>query len=156
MDRRIDTIFLLCLGSAVEATQFHQCYGHGEHRYCRFFFTFIGLHNLQICGLQELIINPFQVSSWLTYGLKTVKFWWYNSVQMFEPFQDWTPHLFGTVSLSWFVIKSIFKTYSFNLFWTKPLRRKKILGKIWIFAKVIFNFSAEIGFFRLTWRVTLL
>ena len=33
---------------------------------------------------------------------------------------------------------------------------KKFRGKIWIFEKVIFNFSAEIGFFGLTWRVTLL
>ena len=33
---------------------------------------------------------------------------------------------------------------------------KKFGGKIWIFEKVIFNFSAEIGFFGLTWRVTLL
>ena len=33
---------------------------------------------------------------------------------------------------------------------------KKFWGKIWIFEKVIFNFSAEFGFFWLTWRVTLL
>ena len=33
---------------------------------------------------------------------------------------------------------------------------KKFRGKIWIFEKVSFNFSAEIGFFELTWRVTLL
>ena len=33
---------------------------------------------------------------------------------------------------------------------------KKIQGIIWIFEKVIFNFYAEIGFFGLTWRVTLL
>ena len=34
---------------------------------------------------------------------------------------------------------------------------KKFQAKIWIFAQVIFNFSSdEIGFFGLTWRVTLL
>ena len=33
---------------------------------------------------------------------------------------------------------------------------KKFWGKIWIFSQVIFNFYAEIGFFGLTWRVTLL
>ena len=49
----------------------------------------------------------------------------YNRVQMFEPFQDRNPHFFGTVSLIWFVMKFISKTCSFNLFWTKPLRKKK-------------------------------
>ena len=73
---------------------------------------------------------------------------------MFEPFQDRNQHFFGTVSLSWIVMKSISKTYSFNLLWTKPLR-KKFWAKIWIFAKVFFfDFFAEIGFFGLTWRVT--
>ena len=33
---------------------------------------------------------------------------------------------------------------------------KKFRGKIWIFEKVTFKISAEIGFFGLTWRVTLL
>ena len=47
---------------------------------------------------------------------------------MFEPFRVRNPHFFGTVSLSWFFMKSISKTYSFNLFWTKPLR-KKISGQ---------------------------
>ena len=46
----------------------------------------------------------------------------YDKVQMFDPFQDRNPHFFGTVSLSWFVMKSISKTYSFNLFWSKPLQ----------------------------------
>ena len=63
----------------------------------------------------------------------------YNSVQMFEPFQDRNPHLFGTVSLSWIVMKSILKTYSFNLFWTKPLR-KKIPGQNLDFWKSNFQF----------------
>ena len=58
-------------------------------------------------------------------------------VQMFEPFQDWNPHFFGTVSLSWFVMKSISKTYSFNLFWSKPLRK--------IFLEDIFQFLQVFG-----------
>ena len=33
---------------------------------------------------------------------------------------------------------------------------KKFRGKIWIFEKVTLKISAEIGFFGLTWRVTLL
>ena len=44
------------------------------------------------------------------------------------------------------------ETYTFNFFIAKPLR-KKIGGQIWIFVEVIFNFSSEIGFFELTWRV---
>ena len=60
---------------------------------------------------------------------------------MFDPFQDRNQHLFGTVSLRLFVMKSISKTYSFNWFWTKPR------GKICILAKVIFNFCAKIVFF---------
>ena len=35
--------------------------------------------------------------------------------------------------------------YSFNLIWTKPLR-KKFGGKIWIFAKVILKKSLKLGF----------
>ena len=41
---------------------------------------------------------------------------------MFEPFQERNPHFFETISLSWFVMKSILKTYSFNCFLTKSLR----------------------------------
>ena len=58
---------------------------------------------------------------------------------MFEPFQDWNPHFFGTSSLSWFVMKFILKTYSFNLFWTKPLR-KKISGQNLDCCKSYFQF----------------
>ena len=57
---------------------------------------------------------------------------------MFEPFQDRNPHFFGTVSLSWFVMTSISKMYSFNLFWAKPLR-KKIWGKNLDFWKSYFQ-----------------
>ena len=32
----------------------------------------------------------------------------YNSVQMFESFQNLNPHFFGTISLRWFVMKFIF------------------------------------------------
>ena len=54
----------------------------------------------------------------------------YNSVQMFEPFQHRNPHFFGKVSLSWFVMKYILKTYSFNLFWTKPLRKNFFMSDL--------------------------
>ena len=73
--------------------------------------------------------------------------WLYNSVQMFEPFQDRNPHFFQTVSLSWIVMKSISKTYSFNLFWTQPLR-KKILGQNLEFWKSYFQFLRWNWFFR--------
>ena len=63
----------------------------------------------------------------------------WNSVQMFEPFQDRNPHFFGTVSLSWLFMKSISKTYSLNLFLTKPLR-KKFLGQKLDFWKSYFQF----------------
>ena len=46
---------------------------------------------------------------------------------MFEPFQDRNPHFFGTVSLSWFVMKSISKTYSFNLW---PCGHKFLVFKV--------------------------
>ena len=36
--------------------------------------------------------------------------------------QDRNQHLFGTISLSWFFMKSIPKVYHFNLFLTKSLR----------------------------------
>ena len=66
---------------------------------------------------------------------------------MFEPFQDRNPHFFGTVSLSWFVMKSISKTYSFNLFWTKPLR-KKVFGQNLDSCKSYFQFLRWNWFFR--------
>ena len=63
----------------------------------------------------------------------------YNSVQMFEAFQDRNPHFFGTVSLSWIVMNIISKTYSFSLYWTKPLR-KIFLGQNLDFWKSYFLF----------------
>ena len=63
---------------------------------------------------------------------------------MFEPFQNRKPHFFGTVSLSWIVMKSILKTYTFSFFWTKPLR-KKIWGLNLYFWKIYFQFL------RLNW-----
>ena len=47
----------------------------------------------------------------------------HNSVQMFEPFQDRNQHFFGSIRVSWLVMKSIPKTFSFNLFLTKSLRK---------------------------------
>ena len=79
----------------------------------------------------------------------------YNSGQMFEPFQDRNPHFFGTVSLSWNVIKFIFKRIA-SIYFGPNHSGKKFRAEIWIFEKVIFFFSAEIWFFGLTWRVTLL
>ena len=61
---------------------------------------------------------------------------------MFEPFQDQNQNFFGTVHLSWFVMKSISKTYRFNLFWTKPLR-KKLLGPNLDFCKSYFRTNME-------------
>ena len=58
---------------------------------------------------------------------------------MFEPFQERNPHFCGTVSLSSFVMKSISKMYSLNLFWTKPLRNK-ISGQNLDFCKSYFQF----------------
>ena len=54
----------------------------------------------------------------------------YNSVQMFEPFQDWNPHFFGTISLTWFVTKSIPQMYDVNLFLTKSLRKTFLTGNL--------------------------
>ena len=71
----------------------------------------------------------------------------YNSAQMFEPFQDQNQHLFGTGSLSWFVMKSISTTYRFHLFWTKPLR-KKMWGQNLDFSKSNFQFLRWIWVFR--------
>ena len=75
---------------------------------------------------------------------------------MFEPFQDRNPHFFGTVSLSWFVMKSISKTYSFNLFWSKSLRKSFFGGHFSIFAGFWNKFTFKIGCFTLTFRVKLL
>ena len=50
---------------------------------------------------------------------------------MFEPFQDGNQHFFGTISLSWFVMKSIPKTYSFNWFLTKSLRETFLNGNLY-------------------------
>ena len=60
--------------------------------------------------------------------------------------------------------QSVWAELSWNPFWKRiasicfgPNHSGKIFwGKIWIFEKVIFNFSAKIGFFGLTWRVMLL
>ena len=93
-------------------------------------------------GLQRFSRNfnqPYHIIPYHTIPYHTIFI--LNSVQMFEPFQDRNQHFLETVSLTYFVMKSFSKTYSFNLFWTKPFR-KTILGKIWIFAKVISNFSA--------------
>ena len=78
-----------------------------------------------------------QVESW--WSLDLLMSFSYNSVQMFEPFQDRNQHFFGTVSLSWIVMKFISKTYSFNLFWIKPLR-KNISGQNLDFWKSYFLF----------------
>ena len=44
-------------------------------------------------------------------------------------------------------MKSILKADSFNLFWTKPLRKVNFEAKFGFLKKKNFNFSAEIGFF---------
>ena len=71
---------------------------------------------------------------------------------MFEPVQDQNPQLFGTVSLSRIVMKSICKRIASICFGPNH-SGKEFRGKIWIFEKLIFDFSAEIGFFGLIWRV---
>ena len=79
----------------------------------------------------------------------------YNSVQMFEPFWDGNPHSFGKISVSLFFMWDFQKRIRSISLWPNHWG-KKILRKIWIFVEVIFNFSSEIGFFGLTWRVPLL
>ena len=55
------------------------------------------------------------------------------------PFQDQNPHFFGKVSLSWIVLKSISKTYSFN-FCLDQTTQEKNLGQNLDFWKSYFQF----------------
>ena len=68
-----------------------------------------------------LMLSLLCTVSWYTMRC-TIPISAHNSFQMFEPFQNRKPHFFGTINLSWFVMKSIPKMYSFNLFLTKSLR----------------------------------
>ena len=79
----------------------------------------------------------------------------YNSVQMFEPFQDQTPHFFGKIILSWFVMQDFQKLIGSKVLW--PNHSGTIFqGKVWIFVEVTFFNPSEIRILGLTWRVTLL
>ena len=41
------------------------------------FYIFLTWHDPEAQGVQELILDLFRVHSWLTYGWKSVQFWWY-------------------------------------------------------------------------------
>ena len=42
-----------------------------------FFLIFLAWHDPETQGVQELILDLFKVHSWLTYGWRSVRFWWY-------------------------------------------------------------------------------
>ena len=42
-----------------------------------FFWICLAWHDPETQGVQELILDLFKVYSWLTYGWKSVRFWWY-------------------------------------------------------------------------------
>ena len=65
---------------------------------------------------------------------------------MIESFKDWNPHFFVTISLSWFVMKSLAKTYSFNFFLTTLVRDKNVKWKFWFLWK-LFSISPLISGF---------
>ena len=62
------------------------------------------------------------------------------------------------IGINIYLEQSVWADLPWNPF-QKPIAsnhsRKNCQGNIWILAKVIFNFSAKIRFFGLTWRVTL-
>ena len=58
-------------------TQFSQRYRQIKDRRPNFFGIFLAWHDRETRGVQELILSLFKVDSWLTYGLKSVRFWWY-------------------------------------------------------------------------------
>ena len=58
-------------------TQFSQRYRQKKTESQTFFWLFLALHDPETQGVQELILSLFKVHSWLTYGWKSVRFWWY-------------------------------------------------------------------------------
>ena len=50
------------------------------------------LQSLRICNVDTVTLRPWQIDP-------------YNSVQMFDPFQDQNPHFIGKISLSLFFMK---------------------------------------------------
>ena len=68
---------------------------------------------------------------------------------MFEPFQDRNPHFFGTVSLSWFIMKSISKTYSgdfkSNFFKNPNFAPKNFSWVVWSKTNWSYTFSKWIS-----------
>ena len=57
--------------------QFRQRYGQIKYRRPKFVWIFLAWHDPETPGVQELILSLFKVHSWLTYGWKSVRFWWY-------------------------------------------------------------------------------
>ena len=57
--------------------QFRQRYGQIKDRMPNIFWIFLAWHDPETPGVQELILSLFKVHSWLTYGWKSVRFWWY-------------------------------------------------------------------------------
>jgi len=58
--------------------QFSQRYGQIKDKRPIFFLKiFLALHDPETRGVQELILSLFKIPSWLTYGWKSVSFWWY-------------------------------------------------------------------------------
>ena len=61
----------------VTALQRIQRYSKIKYWRSNFFWIFLAWHEPETQGVQELILDFFKVHSWLTYGCKSVRFWWY-------------------------------------------------------------------------------
>ena len=69
---RIDQTLSIWLG-----IQFRQRHSQIKDWMPNIFFIFFAWHDPDTQGVQELILSLFKVHSWLTYGWRSVLFWWY-------------------------------------------------------------------------------